>query len=72
MFTKSEPVSFEELHVPMITQEELLKSSQENSKENLIMAVVANKGPSNPVQFNNSASRGSFNNQGRGNFNNRG
>uniref|UniRef100_A0A2N9F5W2 Retrovirus-related Pol polyprotein from transposon TNT 1-94-like beta-barrel domain-containing protein n=1 Tax=Fagus sylvatica TaxID=28930 RepID=A0A2N9F5W2_FAGSY len=69
MLTKSEPVSFEELHVLMITQEELLKSSQENSKENSIMAMVANKGPSNPTLFNNSASRGGFHHRGRGNYN---
>ena len=72
MLTKSEPVSFEELHVLMITQEEFLKSSQENSKENSIMAMAANKGPSNLVQFNNSASKGGFNNRGRGSFNSRG
>ena len=60
MLTKSDPVSFEELHVLMITQEELLKSSQENSKENSIMAMAANKGTSNPMLFNNSASRGGF------------
>ena len=46
MLTKSEPVSFEELHVLMITQEELLKNSQKNSKENSIMAMAANKGSS--------------------------
>ena len=69
MLTKSEPVSFEELHVLMITQEELLKSSQENSKENSIMAMAANKG--NLTHFNNSA-RGGFNNRGRGGFNGRG
>uniref|UniRef100_A0A2N9EKA7 Reverse transcriptase Ty1/copia-type domain-containing protein n=1 Tax=Fagus sylvatica TaxID=28930 RepID=A0A2N9EKA7_FAGSY len=43
ILTKSEPVSFEELYVLMITQEELLKNSQENSKENSIMAMAANK-----------------------------
>ena len=52
MLTKTESVPFEELHVLMITQEELLKSSQANSKENLIMAMAANT-------VNNSASRGS-------------
>jgi hypothetical protein len=72
MLTKSELVSFEELHVLMITQEELLKNSQENSKENSIMAMAANKGPSNPAQFNNSASRGNFHNRGRGSWNSRG
>uniref|UniRef100_A0A2N9F271 Reverse transcriptase Ty1/copia-type domain-containing protein n=1 Tax=Fagus sylvatica TaxID=28930 RepID=A0A2N9F271_FAGSY len=40
MLTKSESVPFEELHVLMIIQEELLKSSQENS----VMAMAANKG----------------------------
>ena len=69
MLTKSEPVSFEELHVLMITQEELLKSSQENSKENSIMAMAANKGTSNPMLFNNSASRGGFPQRGRGSYN---
>ena len=57
MLTKSEYVPFEELHVLMITQKELLKSSQENSKENTIMAMAANRGPqfnNNPnAQFNN-------------------
>jgi hypothetical protein len=42
MLTKNESVPFEELHVLMITQEELLKSSQANSKENSIMAMAAN------------------------------
>uniref|UniRef100_A0A2N9J917 Reverse transcriptase Ty1/copia-type domain-containing protein n=1 Tax=Fagus sylvatica TaxID=28930 RepID=A0A2N9J917_FAGSY len=51
MLTKNEAVPFEELHVLMITQEELLKSSQANSKENSIMAMAANT-------VNNSASRG--------------
>jgi hypothetical protein len=68
MLTKSEPVSFEELHVLMITQEELLKNSQENS----IMAMAANKGSSSPAQFNNSAYRGNFQNRGRGSWNSRG
>uniref|UniRef100_A0A2N9ECA1 Reverse transcriptase Ty1/copia-type domain-containing protein n=1 Tax=Fagus sylvatica TaxID=28930 RepID=A0A2N9ECA1_FAGSY len=72
MLTKSEPVSFEELHVLMITQEELLKNSQENSKENSIMAMAANKGSSSPAQFNNSAYRGNFQNRGRGSWNSRG
>uniref|UniRef100_A0A2N9HQR7 Reverse transcriptase Ty1/copia-type domain-containing protein n=1 Tax=Fagus sylvatica TaxID=28930 RepID=A0A2N9HQR7_FAGSY len=65
MLTKNESVPFEELHVLMITQEELLKSSQANSKENSIMAMAANT-------VNNSASRGSFHNRGRGYFHNRG
>uniref|UniRef100_A0A2N9FVX0 Uncharacterized protein n=1 Tax=Fagus sylvatica TaxID=28930 RepID=A0A2N9FVX0_FAGSY len=74
MLTKSDPVSFEELHVLMITQEELLKSSQENSKENSIMAMAANKGTptSNPMLFNNPSSRGGFPHRGRGNYNGRG
>ncbi|GMY32382.1 cytokinin riboside 5'-monophosphate phosphoribohydrolase log1, partial [Fagus crenata] len=74
MLTKSEPVSFEELHVLMITQEDLLKSSQENSKENSIMAMAANKGTStsNPILFNNLASRGGFPHRGRGNYNRQG
>jgi hypothetical protein len=66
MLTKNESVSFEELHVLMITQEDLLKNSQANSKENSIMAMAVNTAP-----FNNSP-RGGFNNRGRGHFNNRG
>jgi hypothetical protein len=71
MLTKSDPVSFEELHILMITQEELLKSSQENSKENSIMAMAANKGTStsNPMLFNNPSSRGGFPHRGRGKYN---
>jgi uncharacterized membrane protein YgcG len=74
MLTKSDPVSFEELHVLMITQEELLKSPQENSKENSIMAMAAKKGTltSNPMLFNNPSSRGGFPHRGRGNYNGRG
>uniref|UniRef100_A0A2N9IHB0 Reverse transcriptase Ty1/copia-type domain-containing protein n=1 Tax=Fagus sylvatica TaxID=28930 RepID=A0A2N9IHB0_FAGSY len=78
MLTKSESVPFEELHVLMLTQEELLKSSQENSKENTVMAMAANRGPqfnNNPnAQFNNNnaQNRGGFQNRGRGGFNNRG
>uniref|UniRef100_A0A2N9FJ85 Reverse transcriptase Ty1/copia-type domain-containing protein n=1 Tax=Fagus sylvatica TaxID=28930 RepID=A0A2N9FJ85_FAGSY len=66
MLTKNESVSFEELHVLMISQEELLKSSQANSKENSIMAMAVNTAP-----FNNSP-RGGFHNRGRGHFHNRG
>ncbi len=68
LLTKNEFVSFEELHILMVTQEELLKSSQENSKENSIMAMAANKGSFNLAQFNNSAQfanstpKGGFNN----------
>ena len=51
MLTKSESVPFKELHVLMVTQEEILKSSQENSKENSIMAMAANKGS----ELNNNA-----------------
>ena len=78
MLTKSESVPFEELHVLMLTQEELLKSSQENSKENTVMAMAANRGPqfnNNPnAQFNNNnaQNKGGFQNRGRGGFNNRG
>ncbi len=71
MLTKNESVPFEELHVLMITQEKLLKSSQANSKENSIMAMAANTAP-NTVQFNNSTSRGGFNNRGHGYFHNQG
>jgi hypothetical protein len=66
MLTKNESVSFEELHVLMISQEELLKSSQANSKENSIIAMAVNTAP-----FNNSP-RGGFHNRGKGHFNNRG
>jgi hypothetical protein len=66
MLTKNESVSFEELNVLMISQEELLKSSQANSKENSIMAMAVNT-----ASFTNS-SRGGFHNRGRGHFHNRG
>ena len=51
MLTESESIPFKELHVLMVTQEEILKSSQENSKENSIMAMAANKGS----ELNNNA-----------------
>jgi hypothetical protein len=57
MLTKNEPVCFEELHTLMKTEEDLLKSAVENSKEISHMAMAANKDSStnfNPssVQFN--------------------
>uniref|UniRef100_A0A2N9G9M1 Retrotransposon Copia-like N-terminal domain-containing protein n=1 Tax=Fagus sylvatica TaxID=28930 RepID=A0A2N9G9M1_FAGSY len=43
MLTKNEPVCFEELHTLMKTEEDLLKSAVENSKEISHMAMAANK-----------------------------
>uniref|UniRef100_A0A2N9EVS1 Retrotransposon Copia-like N-terminal domain-containing protein n=1 Tax=Fagus sylvatica TaxID=28930 RepID=A0A2N9EVS1_FAGSY len=58
MLTKNEVVRFEELHTLMKTEEDLLKSAMDNSKEIAHMAMVANKNslpnfnnPSN-AQFN--------------------
>jgi hypothetical protein len=43
MLTKNEAVQFEELHTLMKTEEDLLKSAVDNSKEIAHMAMVANK-----------------------------
>ena len=53
MLTKNEPVRFEELHTLMKTEEDLLKSVADNSKELTHMAMAANK--SSPSNFNNSS-----------------
>ena len=54
MRTKSDSVSFEELHALLSTEEELLKNIQELSKDTSLMAMTANKStnslPPNQVQ----------------------
>ena len=45
MLTKNEAVKFEELHILMKTEEDLLKNASDNSKEIAHMAMVANKNP---------------------------
>ena len=60
MLTKNELVSFEELHTLMKTEEDLLKSAADNSKELTHMAMAANK--SSPSTSNNSSTT-PFNNQ---------
>ena len=44
MLTKNEPVLFEELHTLMKTEEDLLKSSMDNTKEISLMAMAATTG----------------------------
>ena len=44
MLTKNEPVLFEELHILMKTEEDLLKSSMDNTKEISHMAMAATAG----------------------------
>ena len=68
ILTKNESVRFEELHSLMKTEEDLLKSVVDDSKELTHMAMAANK--SSPSNFNNS-STAQFNtqfnaNRGRG------
>jgi hypothetical protein len=53
MLTKNEAVKFEELHTLMKTEEDLLRSATDNSKEIAHMAMVANK-TSQPM-YNNSS-----------------
>ena len=53
MLTKNEPERFEELHTLMKTEEDLLKSAANNSKELTHKAMAANK--SSPSNFNNSS-----------------
>jgi hypothetical protein len=53
MLTKNEPVRFEKLYTLMKTEEDLLKSAANNSKELTHMAMAANK--SSPSNFNNSS-----------------
>jgi hypothetical protein len=72
MLTKNEVVRFEELHTLMKTEEDLLKSAMDNSKEIAHMAMVANKNslpnfnnPSN-AQFNGNRGQGRNQIHGRG------
>jgi hypothetical protein len=78
MLTKNEAVQFEELHTLMKTEEDLLKSAMDHSKEIAHMAMVASKNSSQPsfnsssyAQFNgHHGGRGrnqNFSNRGRGN-----
>lgn len=72
MLTKNESVRFEELHNLMKTEEDLLKSAMDNSKEISLMAMAANKVPSSnfnnssPTQFNGNRGQGRNQNRGRG------
>ncbi len=81
MRTKSESVSFEELHALLSTEEDLLRNIQELSKDTSLMAMAATK-PNNvfppttaPQQYNGQNNRGRGRNQfnrgkGRGSFSN--
>ena len=53
MLTKNELIRLEELHTLMKTEEDLLKSAADNSKEITHMAMATNK--SSPSNFNNSS-----------------
>ena len=70
MLTKNEAVKFEELHTLMKTEEDLLKSATDNSKEIAHMAMVANK--SSQSTYNNSSTAQFSGNQGRDRNQNRG
>uniref|UniRef100_A0A2N9FJC4 laccase n=1 Tax=Fagus sylvatica TaxID=28930 RepID=A0A2N9FJC4_FAGSY len=82
--TKNEPVLFEELHILMKTEEDLLKSSMDNTKEISHMAMAAtassqsswvgNRGRGNRGGRFQSYNRGGFNQGGfsQGNSNNGG
>jgi hypothetical protein len=63
MLTKNEPVLFEELHILMKIEEDLLKSSMDNTKEIPHMAMAATAGSQS--SWNGNQGRG--NNRGRGN-----
>jgi hypothetical protein len=73
MLTKNEAVKFEELHTLMKTEEDLLKSAMDNSKEIAHMAMAASKNFNSPsnAQFNgHHGGRGrnqNFSHRGRGN-----
>ena len=73
MLTKNEAVKFEELHTLMKTEEDLLKSAVDNSKEIAHMAMATSKNfnsPSNAQFSGHHGGRGhnqSFSNRGRGN-----
>lgn len=81
MRTKSESVSFEEVHALLSTEEDLLKNIQELSKDTSLMAMAATK-PNNvfpptttPQQYNGQNNHGRGRNQfnrgkGRGSFSN--
>uniref|UniRef100_A0A2N9FP95 Retrovirus-related Pol polyprotein from transposon TNT 1-94-like beta-barrel domain-containing protein n=1 Tax=Fagus sylvatica TaxID=28930 RepID=A0A2N9FP95_FAGSY len=60
MLTENELVSFEELHTLMKTEEDLLKSAADNSKELTHMAIAANKSSSST---SNNSSTAPFNTQ---------
>jgi hypothetical protein len=70
MLTKNEAVKFEELHTLMKTEEDLLRSATDNSKEIAHMAMVANK--SSQPTYNNSSTAQFSGNRGRGRNQNRG
>uniref|UniRef100_A0A2N9HG82 Reverse transcriptase Ty1/copia-type domain-containing protein n=1 Tax=Fagus sylvatica TaxID=28930 RepID=A0A2N9HG82_FAGSY len=63
MLTKNEPVLFEELHILMKTEEDLLKSSMDNTKEISHMAMAATAGSQSSWVGN----RGRGTNRGKGN-----
>uniref|UniRef100_A0A2N9GHA3 Retrovirus-related Pol polyprotein from transposon TNT 1-94-like beta-barrel domain-containing protein n=1 Tax=Fagus sylvatica TaxID=28930 RepID=A0A2N9GHA3_FAGSY len=76
MLTKNEAITFEELHTLMKTEEDLLKSAVDNSKDIAHMAMVASTSKNSQPSFN-SPSNAQFNghNGGRGrnqNFSHRG
>ena len=72
MLTKNEAVKFEELHILMKTEEDLLKNASDNSKEIAHMAMVANKNSQSTynsfstTQFSGNRGRGRNQNRGRG------
>uniref|UniRef100_A0A2N9H210 Uncharacterized protein n=1 Tax=Fagus sylvatica TaxID=28930 RepID=A0A2N9H210_FAGSY len=74
MLTKNEAVKFEELHTLMKTEEDLLRSATDNSKEIAHMAMVANKSSqptyntSSNAQFGGHRGRGRNQNRGRGGY----
>uniref|UniRef100_A0A2N9H2J2 non-specific serine/threonine protein kinase n=1 Tax=Fagus sylvatica TaxID=28930 RepID=A0A2N9H2J2_FAGSY len=70
MLTKNEAVKYEELHTLLKTEEDLLRSATENSKEIAHMAMVANK-TSQPM-YNNSSTTQFGGHRGRGRNHNRG
>uniref|UniRef100_A0A2N9E1A3 Reverse transcriptase Ty1/copia-type domain-containing protein n=1 Tax=Fagus sylvatica TaxID=28930 RepID=A0A2N9E1A3_FAGSY len=63
MLTKNEPVLFEKLHILMKTEEDLLKSSMDNTKEISHMAMAATASSQSSWVGN----RGRGTNRGRGN-----
>uniref|UniRef100_A0A2N9J0P4 Cysteine-rich receptor-like protein kinase 10 n=1 Tax=Fagus sylvatica TaxID=28930 RepID=A0A2N9J0P4_FAGSY len=73
MLTKNEAVKFEELHTLMKTEEDLLKSAVDNSKEIAHMAMAASKNFTSPSNAQFSVHHGgrgrnqTFSHRGRGN-----